>query len=64
MEGPVITMQELYVFDRTGLDENRRVRGTFKATGIRPKFTEKFEAHGIQFDKDLFMTDPWKGGRS
>ena len=64
MEGPVITTQELYVFDRAGLDENKRVRGTFRMTGIRPKFTEKLEAHGIHFDKDAFMSESWRGGKA
>ena len=64
MEGAVITTQELYVFERAGLDENKRVRGTFRTTGIRPKFTERLEAAGIHFDKDAFLSDSWKEARS
>jgi pilus assembly protein CpaF len=63
MEGPVITTQELYVFDRAGLDENKRVRGTFRSTGIRAHFTEKLESLGIHFDRDAFISDSWRGGQ-
>jgi pilus assembly protein CpaF len=41
MEGDLITLQELFVFQQTGLDENRRVKGRFKATGVRPKFADQ-----------------------
>jgi pilus assembly protein CpaF len=58
MEGDLITLQELFVFQQTGLDENRRVRGRFKATGIRPKFFERIVAKGVTLPADLF--DPQK----
>ena len=54
MEGPVVTMQELFVFERRGIDEHMRVRGSFKTTGIRPKFTERLVAAGISLPADLF----------
>ncbi len=54
MEGPVVTMQELFVFERRGIDEKMRVRGSFKTTGIRPKFTERLYAAGIALPADLF----------
>src|ERR671923_3039522 len=38
MENESITMQDIFVFDRTGIDENGKVRGMFRATGIRPRF--------------------------
>jgi pilus assembly protein CpaF len=56
MEGPVITIQDLFVFERMGVDNNRKVQGRFQATGIRPKFTEKLQASGIQFDIDTFFS--------
>ena len=34
-------MQDIFTFDRTGIDENGKVRGAFRATGIRPKFAER-----------------------
>jgi pilus assembly protein CpaF len=46
------------VFQQTGLDENRKVRGRFKATGVRPKFAERLAARGVALPVDLF--DPQK----
>jgi len=58
MEGDLITLQELFVFHQSGLDENRKVRGRFKATGVRPKFAERLAAKGIALPVGLF--DPHK----
>ncbi len=54
MEGDVVTMQEIFTFEQTGVDHNGKVKGRFRATGIRPKFVEKFQAMGIQLPNDLF----------
>jgi len=58
MEGPTITMQDLFLFDRQGYDENGNVRGKFKPTGIRPKFTEKLLGAGIRLPMDMFTPEP------
>lgn len=58
MEGEVITLQEIFTFEQTALDEDRKVRGRFSATGVRPKFVEKFKALGIEVSPDIF--DPLK----
>jgi pilus assembly protein CpaF len=58
MEGDLITLQELFTFNQTGLDENRKVKGRFKATGVRPKFAERMAAKGVPLPLDLF--DPQK----
>jgi pilus assembly protein CpaF len=58
MEGDLITLQELFTFQQTGLDENRKVKGRFKATGVRPKFAERLAAKGVALTPDLF--DPHK----
>jgi len=58
MEGETITLQEIFLFQQTGLDEQRKVHGVFKASGIRPKFVERFTALGIACDADIF--DPEK----
>ena len=55
MEGEIITMQELFVFERKGLEEDGKVRGRFKSTGIRPKFTDLLKARGIEFDASIFL---------
>jgi pilus assembly protein CpaF len=58
MEGPIITMQDLFIFDRQGYDENGKVRGRFKPTGIRPKFAEKLFASGIRLPMEMFAVEP------
>ncbi|HEY6948481.1 MAG TPA: CpaF family protein, partial [Gemmatimonadales bacterium] len=55
MEGDVITMQDIFVFERQGIGEDERVLGKFKASGIRPKFTERLKAYGIDLGSLLFM---------
>ncbi len=54
MEGEVITMQDVFVYDREGVDEQGRVIGRFRATGIRPRFTERMRAYGIELPLSLF----------
>src|SRR5688572_7167562 len=48
MEGDVITMQEIFVFERTGIGIEGRVTGRFRATGIRPKCGERIAAAGMK----------------
>jgi len=55
MEGDVITMQDIFVFERQGITEDGKVLGRFKATGIRPKFTDLMKTRGIEFDGALFL---------
>jgi pilus assembly protein CpaF len=54
MEGEVITLQDLFVFEKRGLTPEGKVVGRFAATGIRPKFYEKLLAAGIRLRPDLF----------
>ena len=54
MERDTITMQDLFVFEKTGLDDEGRVRGRFRATGIRPKCSERIAACGIQLPAAMF----------
>jgi pilus assembly protein CpaF len=54
MEGEVITMQEIFAFEQTRVDERGYVRGHFKARGIRPKFVERLETRGIAVPPTLF----------
>ena len=58
MEGDLITLQEVFTFQQTGLDEKRNVKGRFKATGVRPKFVERMAAKGVTLPPHLF--DPQK----
>jgi pilus assembly protein CpaF len=61
MEGSTVTMQDLFVFERQGYDEKNRVRGKFRSTGIRPKFSEKLFGAGITLASDLFATNGLQG---
>jgi pilus assembly protein CpaF len=54
MEGDVVTLQDIFVFEKRGLNPDGRVVGRFAATGIRPKFTDKLLAAGIRMRPDLF----------
>ncbi len=54
MEGDIITMSEIFSFQRKGIDEYGNVLGTFRATGVVPKFQEKLQKRGIQLSFDLF----------
>ena len=54
MEGNVTSLQEIFVFDQTGVDTDGRVKGSFRATGIRPKFVEKFHTMNIPIRADMF----------
>jgi pilus assembly protein CpaF len=54
MEGDVITMQEIFAFKQTDVDENNVVQGYFHATGIRPKFAERLKVFGVQLRDELF----------
>ncbi|MCC6590880.1 MAG: CpaF family protein [Bryobacterales bacterium] len=54
MEGEVVTLQDIFVFEKRGLTPDGRVVGRFAATGIRPKFYEKLLAAGIRLRPDLF----------
>jgi len=54
MEGDVINMQEIFVFDRRGIDESGKVRGLFRAMGIRPRFAERLALSGCRLRPALF----------
>jgi pilus assembly protein CpaF len=54
MEGEIITLQDIFVFEKRGLSPEGKVLGRFAATGIRPKFWEKLLAAGIRLRPDLF----------
>ncbi len=57
MEGDVISMQEVFTFERRGLTETGKVRGAFRATGVRPKFSDRLAAAGYRLRPSLFETE-------
>ena len=54
MEEDIVSMQDIFVFERHGVSPEGRVLGTFTATGIRPKFAEKLKASGISVPASYF----------
>jgi pilus assembly protein CpaF len=54
MEGETITMQDLFLFERSGIQADGRVAGRFRATGIRPKCSERLAAAGIHLPPAMF----------
>ena len=54
MEDDVVSMQDVFVFEKQGVSADGRVLGTFSSTGIRPKFAEKLKASGISIPAHFF----------
>ena len=54
MEGETITMQEIFQYERTGIDKEGTVLGRFRPTGIRPRFAERLKACGLQLPRVFF----------
>jgi pilus assembly protein CpaF len=54
MEGEIVTMQEIFTFERHGIDSERNVLGEIVPTGVRPKFAEKLKLSGYSLAADLF----------
>ncbi|MCA1591694.1 MAG: CpaF family protein [Acidobacteria bacterium] len=54
MEGEIITMQEIFQFERKGMDKEGRVLGHFRPTGVRPRFAERLKQYGMQLPRVFF----------
>ncbi|HEY0739677.1 MAG TPA: CpaF family protein [Herpetosiphonaceae bacterium] len=57
MEGDTVQLQDIFVFEQTGVDERGKIVGRLKPTGVRPRFVEKFEAYGIYLPPGIFGTN-------
>ena len=57
IEEDVIGLQEIFRFEQTGLHEDGKIQGRFRATGIRPRFVEKLKVYDISIPEDLFDPD-------
>ena len=64
MEGEIVLMQDIFKFERRGVDADGRVLGEFKPTGVRPKFMEALNARGDRHSGAHFRPLPADGGRS
>jgi pilus assembly protein CpaF len=54
MEGDLVSTQDIFIFDRTGLRRDGKVCGRFRATGIRPRCSDRLQAFGVQLPVDMF----------
>jgi pilus assembly protein CpaF len=54
MENEIITMQDIFVFERRAIDETGKVRGAFHSTGIRPQFADRLATYGARLRPALF----------
>jgi pilus assembly protein CpaF len=54
MEGETLTMQDIFVFQQTGIDANGTVSGQFRATGVRPKFQERIKSFGLSVSDSIY----------
>jgi pilus assembly protein CpaF len=53
MEGDVIVLQDVFVFEQTGVSEGK-IQGRLRPTGVRPRFSEKFHVMGIHLPSGIF----------
>lgn len=58
MEGDMITMQEIFFFEQTGIEDNGSVKGSFRLTGVLPRFFERFRTLGIPVPYEVFEDGP------
>ncbi len=56
MEQDIITLQDIFLFEKTGITETGRILGRFRATGIRPKFYDRLKSCGITLPTQLFQS--------
>jgi len=54
MEGDTIALHDVFVFERTGIDESGRVRGEFRGLGVRPRFADRLATAGCRLDSAIF----------
>jgi len=54
LEGEMVVMQDIFMFERTGIDEGGKVHGAFRASGIRPKFSDRLATAGCRLRPALF----------
>jgi pilus assembly protein CpaF len=59
MEGSLVTLQDIFVFRQATIDQEGRVIGQMRPTGIRPQFADRLEAFGVGIHDDIFNTSRW-----
>ena len=56
MEGDVVVLRDIFVFEQTGIDERGKIIGNLRSTGIRPRFVDRFETMNIYLPPNIFGT--------
>jgi pilus assembly protein CpaF len=56
MESDVITLQDIFVFEKRGIDQDGNIIGRFRATGIRPRFADQLETAGLEVPEEIFCS--------
>jgi pilus assembly protein CpaF len=59
MEGDVVVLQDIFSFQQEGIDTDGKIIGELKATGIRPKFYDKFKQYGLNVPTSIFSSEGW-----
>jgi pilus assembly protein CpaF len=59
MEGNLVSLQEIFAFNQTGIGPEGRVLGELRATGIRPKFADRLRAFGVDLPGEIFDVARW-----
>jgi len=59
MEGDVVVLQDIFTFQQEGTDTDGKIIGDLKATGIRPKFYDKFKQYGLNVPTSIFSSERW-----
>lgn len=57
MEGEIISMQEIFRFEQSGVEQDGKVKGRFSATGVRPRFADRLRMYGVPVPEDSFDPD-------
>lgn len=63
MEAQVVTMHDIYVFQQVGVDQDGKIVGRFKPTGIRPHFMDRIQLAGITLSPEVFGAEPAPTGK-
>ncbi len=58
MQGDIVTLAEIFRFKETGYDKNRKIQGTFQATGTIPSFIQKLSDKGVVIPREIFANEP------
>ena len=59
MEGPLITLQDIFAFRQKGIGPDGRVVGELRATGLRPRFADRIRTYGIELGEEIFDVGRW-----